>query len=370
MEGQLPNDTTPRAEKQRPHLTGSSTVVRLGGIGVVLLSVVGLFLYLGGWFSPHDLTPARFVDAFERVNGIQSGFRRNHAKGVCVRGYFDSNGRGTQLSKAAVFRSGRVPVIGRFSFGGGNPYVADAPDAVRGLGLQFLLPDGEEWRTAMINFSVFPFNTPQAFYDNLVASQADPNTHKPDPKKMAAFAVSHPEFVQAIKIIQSHQPSSGFDNTAYYGLNAFRFIDVGGRSTPVRWMMMPQQPFAPASGTSQADKNYMFDALIASILQHPLQWHLIITIGQTGDRTNDATVPWPEGREQVDAGTLTLDDVEGEATSSCRDINFDPLVLPAGIAPSDDPLLSARSAVYSQSFTRRAGEKNLPSEITPADVRK
>jgi len=32
---------------------------------------------------------------------------------------------------------------------------------------------------------------------------------------------------------------------------------------------------------------------------------------------------------------------------------FDPLVLPAGIAPSDDPLLSARSAVHSQSFTRR-----------------
>jgi catalase len=38
---------------------------------------VGAFLYLGGWFSPQKLTPARFVDEFERVNGIQSGFRRN-----------------------------------------------------------------------------------------------------------------------------------------------------------------------------------------------------------------------------------------------------------------------------------------------------
>jgi len=44
--------------------------------------------------------------------------------------------------------------------------------------------------------------------------------------------------------------------------------------------------------------------------------------------------------------------------------------LPAGIAPSDDPLLSARSAIYSQSFTRRAGEKKEPSAITPAEVRK
>ena len=47
-------------------------------------------------------------------------------------------------------------------------------------------------------------------------------------------------------------------------------------------------------------------------------------------------------------GTLTLDSVESDDTSPARDINFDPLVLPAGIAPSDDPLLSARSAVYSR----------------------
>jgi catalase len=72
----------------------------------------------------------------------------------------------------------------------------------------------------------------------------------------------------------------------------------------------------------------------------------------------------------VDVGTLTLDKVESDDTSAARDINFDPLVLPAGIAPSDDPVLSARSAVYSQSYTRRAGESRQPSAITPADTKK
>jgi catalase len=72
----------------------------------------------------------------------------------------------------------------------------------------------------------------------------------------------------------------------------------------------------------------------------------------------------------VDVGTLTLYHVESEETSPARDINFDPLVLPVGIEPSDDPLPSARSAVYSQSFTRRAGEKKEPSAITPSDARK
>jgi catalase len=71
----------------------------------------------------------------------------------------------------------------------------------------------------------------------------------------------------------------------------------------------------------------------------------------------------------VDAGTLTLDHVDSEEISLCRDINFDPLILPEGMAPSDDPLLSARSAVYSQSFTRRAGEKKLPSAVRPSEVR-
>jgi len=33
------------------------------------------------------------------------------------------------------------------------------------------------------------------------------------------------------------------------------------------------------------------------------------------------------------------------------------LIVPIGIAPSDDPLLSARSAAYSRSFTLRAGEQ-------------
>jgi catalase len=242
---------------------------------------------------------------------------------------------------------------------------------VRGLGLQYSLPDGEKWRSAMVNLPVFPFKDPQAFYDNLVASQPDPNTHKPDPAKGAAFFASHPETARAIGIIKSGAPSSGFDNSTFYGLNAFRFTNADGASSYVRWTLAPVQPSGPASAaeTSQ-DKNFLFDGLIASILQHPLQWHLILTVGQPGDPTDNATIPWPEGRERVDVGTLTLDSVDSEETSPARDINFDPLVLPAGIAPSDDPLLSARSAIYSQSFTRRAGEKKEPSAITPAEVRK
>jgi len=224
----LPGDLTPATERHLPPLTRASRFVRFGGVAVVLFCVATVFLYLGGWFSPNKLTPARFADGFERVDGIHSGFRLNHAKGVCVSGSFESNGQGTRLSKAVVFTLGRVPVIGRFSLAGGNPYVADGPQMVRGLGLLFKLPDGEEWRTAMIDTPVFGVSTPQAFYDRLLASQPDPKTSKPDPAKMAAFLASHPEAVQATKIIRSHPASSGFDNSTFYGLNAFWFTDASG----------------------------------------------------------------------------------------------------------------------------------------------
>jgi catalase len=73
---------------------------------------------------------------------------------------------------------------------------------------------------------------------------------------------------------------------------------------------------------------------------------------------------WPANREQLDVGILTIDHIEGEGTGAARTINFDPLVLPNGIAGSDDPLLSARSAAYSQSFTRRVSEPVSASAVS------
>src|ERR1700747_3154293 len=147
--GELLGETASMENHPAP-LTAGNIFARLAGICVLLLCV------LGGCFSPQKLTPARFVDEFERVGGIHSGFRRNHAKGVCVRGFFDSNGQGTRLSKAVVFQSGRVPVIGRFSLGGGDPHATDNLSTVRGLGLQFSLPDGEQLRAAMMHRPGFP----------------------------------------------------------------------------------------------------------------------------------------------------------------------------------------------------------------------
>ena len=347
-------------------------VVRLLAIGFVVCAIAGLFAYAGGWLTPGALTPARITDRFETVNGRHEGFRRNHAKGVCVRGYFTSNGQGAALSKASVFKAGRVPVLGRFSLSGGQPYAADAATAVRGLGLRFTPDAGEEWRTAMVSLPVFPVSTPQAFYELLQATAPDPVTGKPDGAKMQALFTKYPETAKALGVIQGHPIASGFENTTFNGLNAFGFVNASGEKSWVRWSMVPVQPFEPINPASleKGSTNQLFDALIAAIHRRPLEWHLMITIAQPGDPTDNATLPWPADRRQADVGTLTIDRVESDDTSPGRDINFDPLVLPDGIVASDDPLLSARSAVYARSFTRREGEHKHPSAISPAETAK
>jgi catalase len=215
-------------------------------------------------------------------------------------------------------------------------------------------------------------NSAQGFYEQLLASKPDPASGKPNPAAMQEFLARHPETVRALALIRARTISSSFADSAYNSLNAFRLVNAAGNSVPVRWAMVPVQDVLPENGTQRtnADKNYLFDELIARIQRQPQQWRLVLTIGQPGDPTDDATLPWPENRRHIDAGFVSIDRVSSEDNGSCTDVNYDPLVLPPGIEPSDDPLLSARSAAYARSFTSRAGEKQKkpPSSVTAQEV--
>src|SRR6201993_3578975 len=328
-------------------------------VGAFLAIDLGALLYANKWLGPARLTPRVFLDGFATVFGRHPGFRKNHAKGMVLSGYFDSNGNARALSKAAVFAPGRTPVIGRFSMAGGNPQAADAPSTARGLGLVFGFPGGQQWRMATLNLPVFLDNSPQGFYDRLIASAVVPGTGKPDPVAMERFMAAHPETARAMKIVKQHPPTPGFADSVYSGLNAFYFVNQSGARTPVRWSLTPMQQALPPSSGPDA----LFDALVRQLRNGPLLWRVVRTVGAAADPTHDATLPWPADRRSVDAGMLTLDSVKTEASGNARDINFDPLVLPPGIEPSDDPLLSARSAVYAASYRRRTGETGSPPAV-------
>lgn len=99
----------------RPPLSAASLSLRLGGIALVVAALAGAMVYVNGTFDPQRLTPKALVDVLEKNNGVHPGFRRNHAKGVCVAGYFESSGEARSYSSAQVFNEARTPVVGRFA---------------------------------------------------------------------------------------------------------------------------------------------------------------------------------------------------------------------------------------------------------------
>jgi catalase len=350
-----------RARKHRVLL--SSAV-----IAIVIAGFAGAFGYVGGWLAPHRLTPARFVNQLQADYGIHPGYRRNHAKGVCVTGYFQSNGQGAPYSVAQVFQAGRsTPVVGRFAIPGGNPYAPDSSTPVRSMALRFALANGQQWRTGMNSQPVFPVSTPRAFYEMLQAQQPDPVTGKPDPRKLAAFFAAHPETAEFRAWAKTAHPSGSFATDSYHSLDAFIFVGPEGRRQAVRWRMVPEATPPPLGTRSTPHPaSYLDTDLRKRLAQGPLRWRLLVTLAEPADPIADAAREWPPDRPTLDVGTLIIERTEPQASGPCRDINYDPLVLPHGIEASNDPLLPARSAVYADSYLRRTSEEaHLPGTARP-----
>ena len=93
-----------------------------------------------------------------------------------------------------------------------------------------------------------------------------------------------------------------------------------------------------------------------------MRWTLAVTLAEDGDPIENPSQPWPEDRTRVAAGTFVLERAYAEADGNCRDINFDPTILPEGIAASADPVLAARAAAYAVSFNRRQRERAAAGE--------
>jgi catalase len=310
--------------------------------------------------------------AFEAHDGKHPGFRRNHAKGVCVTGWFDAAPEAASLSRAAIFHLQRVPIIGRFALAGGAPFAADDPTQVRSMALRFMPLGAREWRTGMNDIPVFAVNSSDGFYDLLKASAPDIETHKPDPEAMKNFFGRHPEAAAAMSLIKGRSISSGFADDTYNSLNAFYVTSPAGDSVPVRWSAIAMQPFVAddAAAHAAAGKNYLFDELLRQLELRALKWRLVFTVGESGDPTQDATLPWPKERRQVVAGVIAVARAMSEDSGACGDVNYDPTVLPDGISVSDDPLLAARASVYTRSFTLRSAEKSQrpASAISPKNI--
>jgi catalase len=257
-----------------------------------------------------------------------------------------------------MLAAGRNTVVGRFAIAVGDPDARDLTGRVKSMAIRITAPNGQEWRSGMNDSPVFVVSNPRDFYELTVAQKVDPASGKADPAAVKQFFATHPQSAPFAEWAQSAPWTVSFADQVYNSLNAFRFIDATGNSHLVRWSMKPTIPpvSVPHDALAKLEPNFLESDLNARLAQGPLIWHFIVTLAVPDDPSNDATKAWPSGRQEIDAGTLTVQKAEAEADGPCRDINYDPTILPVGIGVSDDPLLPARSAAYARSFDLRTAE--------------
>lgn len=307
-----------------------------------------------------DPPPDEMIDAIQNQTGLHSGLRRNHGKGLCGEGQFKGEAEAAELSVSPLFSGATAPVVFRFSVAGPDPAASDAAQLLRGMALQITLPGGAIQNMAMLNAPMAAAASPHSFFERLLASAPDPATRRSNPEKLKAYFATHPDAKPFEDWIESHNPSASYAESPYFSIHAFKFVDPAGLPHWVKWRFEPHDGSKTLTSKEMATAPHDFLAkkLARRLKKGPVEWDMIVTLGEPGDPVDNSTLTWPANRREIKAGTLILAKAGKAAADSCEDIMFDPNVLSPGIEPSPDPLLAYRSGADAVSHRRRLQEKS------------
>ncbi len=304
--------------------------------------------------APKLPLPFRLVDQFNAMFGVHPGFRANHAKGSVFEGSFTPTAAAKGLSKAAHLQGPTVPIIVRFSNGGGLPDMPDTHPSyrTRGMAVKFQLPDGKVTDIVCISTNGFPVSNGEDFLSLLQAIAATkPDSPKPTP--METFLAGHPAAAKAVAVPQPIPES--YATQPFFGVNAFKFTNAEGSAQFGRYQLVPE---AGAHFLSDADAeklppNFLSDSVKDRLKKAPVKFKLFVQLAKPGDVINDATVVWPDTNPRVELGEISIAKADPDSLAAEKKLLFVPTALIDGIAASDDPIIPLRGAAYGVSYGRR-----------------
>jgi catalase len=318
----------------------------------VAISAVSLVFLLAAGVpaKAQQPTPVDLVDALNGVFGKHAGDRAAHTKGICLSGSFTPTADAAKLSKAPHFAK-EVPIIARFSLGGGNPEAPDnAQDNVRGLAVKFDLGNGASTDIVTISAPVFFVQTPELFVEFLKTVGSG------DQDKIKAFFAAHPESTRQNAWLTSHPVPASYAGVGYWGVHAFTFTNAAGEATPIKYKLIPEAGelgLTPEEAKAKGPDFYAGE-LTERLAKGPVVFDLTAIMGKQGDPTNDPTLRWDEedNRPTTQLGKISIDAIAPQAT--CDAFSFLPGNVVDGIAgPANDPVFQARTPAYIVSLTRR-----------------
>lgn len=325
-------------------------------LGVVALGLGSLPAAAQPAKSPDPTDPEAIVETMYGVSKPAKGLRPSHAKGLCAEGTFTATPEAAEISTAPTFGGRPLPAMVRLGVAGASLAASDKARSTRGMALRLELPDGGRHEFVMISAPVFSVRKVEDFIPLLESRRPDPATGKPDPAKVKAYNDAHPEVLRQAEYLAKAPVPASFAQAPFWGVNTFYFTGKDGQRRPARWTV---EPVAGVVGLSEEQlkslpDNFLADELRQRVAQGPVAWDFYLQFPAEGDPLADATAAWPSDRRRVKVGRLAVTKVApaGEP-GPCEAEMFDPLVLPTGIEPSDDPVLLVRSPVYAISVTRR-----------------
>lgn len=306
---------------------------------------------LSGKSAAQDVDPAELVKDIHAIFGEHHA-RAVHAKGVVLDATFEPTAEARQLSKAAVFAD-KVGATVRLSDTTGIPDIPDAdPNASpHGLAIKFTLGDGSEMDLVTHSFNGFPAANAAEFGLFLKAVAASgPGAAKPTP--VEKYLQSHPNAL--FFVTHQNPPPESFATTAYFGVNAFAFVDASGKKTVVRYRFVPEagEKYLDAAAASSKGPDYLMDEIAERLGKGPVVFDWFAQFAQPGDKADDPSTPWPEDRKLVKLGALTITGMAADQEGSDKSLLFLPNNVPDGIEVVD-PMIEVRSAAYPISFSER-----------------
>src|SRR6185312_10591702 len=154
---------------------------------------------------------------------------------------------------------------------------------------------------------------------------------------------------------------TSFARESFYAVSAFKFTNKDGVSRYGRYRIHPTagNEYLDAPGAAAKSPDFLFEEITVRVGKGPVQFHVRVQLAESGDTVDDATIHWPEDRQEVELGSIVLTERVLDSDSEKRRIIFDPIPRVDGIDPSGDPLFEPRADVYLASGRRRraAGAK-------------
>jgi catalase len=296
------------------------------------------------------------IRGFDQANGgIHAGFRPAHAKGILLTGVFAPSSKAASLTRAPHIQRDPTPVTVRFSDFAGIPTVADNDPqgaSPRGCAIRFHLAEHSHTDVIAHSVDTFPSRTAEGLLDFLNALIAtDPAG--PHPNAIEQFLGAHPA---ALTFVQTPKPiPTSFAKESFFAVSAFKFTNADGVSRYGRYRMLPiaGNEYLDEAGAGAQTANFLFDEIAERVAKGPVKFRIVVQLAEDGDIVDDATVRWPEDRQQVTFGEVTLTGIAPNNTSEQQQIIFDPIPRVDGIEASADPLFEPRANIYLMSGRRR-----------------